>query len=192
MVKYGCGTAAALERGVDSLGVSRAECCAFTGYRPGKFGLSFPSGDAECAVREMLRPVLRELYIKGIRVFLTGMAEGFDMWAALEVIRLRDEGACPDAGVGAIVPYKGQSRRYGSRALEDYDYILREAAFTAVLSAAYFPECFHRRNDFLVDNASVVVCYYDGQRGGTQYTVNRARRMRVPLINLYVSEPLLF
>lgn len=176
----------------NSLGLRRQECAAFTGYRPSKFAASFPENDAQLRVRELLRPVLVDLYKGGIRMFLSGMAEGFDIWAALEVLSLRDEGVCPAAGVACVIPYAGQSSAYGSGSAGSYDYILGESTLKNVLSPVYYPDCFHRRNDFLVDNASVVVCYYDGQRGGTAYTVKRAARMHVPVVNLYASEPLLF
>ena len=43
----------------------------------------------------------------------------------------------------------------------------------------------------LVDHAAVVVAWYDGGReGGTAYTVKRARRSGVPVINLRPSEQL--
>ena len=51
-----------------------------------------------------------------------------------------------------------------------------------------------RRNDYLVDNSALLVAWYDGSpRGGTAYTVKRARRMRMPIINLKPSpQPELF
>ena len=47
--------------------------------------------------------------------------------------------------------------------LDEYRFICARAVAVRVLSDRYYPECFYRRNDFLVDNASVVVGYYDGQ-----------------------------
>jgi hypothetical protein len=42
------------------------------------------------------------------------------------------------------------------------------------------------RNDYLVENSSVLVAWFDGQpRGGTAYTVRRARRKGVRIENLY-------
>ena len=43
-----------------------------------------------------------------------------------------------------------------------------------------------RRNDFLVDNATVVVAWWDGvPRGGTAYTLRRARHAGCRVINIY-------
>lgn len=36
--------------------------------------------------------------------------------------------------------------------------------------------CFHERNRAMLDHASALVCYYDGQPGGTAYTVDLARK----------------
>ena len=44
---------------------------------------------------------------------------------------------------------------------------------------------FHKRNDFLIGNSSVVIYYYDGQPGGTHYTVELAERKQLEIINLY-------
>ena len=42
------------------------------------------------------------------------------------------------------------------------------------------------RNNYLVDNASVVVAWWDGApKGGTAYTVRRARKSRAEVINLF-------
>ena len=42
------------------------------------------------------------------------------------------------------------------------------------------------RDDFLVENSSMIVAYYDGRnRGGTFYTMNQAERHQVPVVNLY-------
>ncbi|HIW97753.1 MAG TPA: DUF1273 domain-containing protein [Candidatus Tidjanibacter gallistercoris] len=175
---------------INALGLPRARCAAFTGYRPAKFRLSFPAGDAEAHVRRLLRPAVRELYDRGVRMFLSGMAEGFDLWAAEEVLSLRDAGLCPDAGVVAVIPFRGQERRYDVPFREAYRHVCERASVVEVLAAHYYPECFYRRNDYLVDNSSVLTGYYDGQRGGTAYTVRRALGIGIPFVNLCVRETL--
>lgn len=141
----------------ETFGFGRTECAAFTGYRPAKFLAAFPQGDARQRVGELLRPVVAGLYDRGVRLFLSGMAEGFDLWAAAEVLALRDRGRCPDAAVAAVIPFRGQERGYAPASLDEYRFICARAVAVRVLSDRYYPECFYRRNDFLVDNASVVV-----------------------------------
>lgn len=177
---------------INFFGFERRTCTAFTGYRPCKFTVSFPRGGAHTSVVDMLRPVIRELYEGGMRYFLSGMADGFDLWAASEVLALRDSGDCPDVKVVAVVPYRGQARGYGVDAKLLYDYVMREACRVEVLAERYYPECFHHRNAFMVNNASCVVCYYDGQSGGTRHTVRLAHRNGLRIINLCETQLDLF
>lgn len=157
---------------------------AFTGYRPEKIRLSSANPDIEREIRAAAGAVVRSLYGRGFRYFLTGMAEGFDLWAADEVLGLKSGGECPDAEIVAVIPFRGQERRYPAQAAELYRKIIENAAGAIVLSEEYHAGCFQRRNDWLVGNASSVVCYFDGQPGGTQYTVSAARRAGLPVINL--------
>ena len=50
---------------------------------------------------------------------------------------------------------------------------------------AYHRAIFHRRNDMLVEGADVVVAWYDGSRGGTDYTIRRAHKLGCRIINLF-------
>ena len=57
---------------------------AFTGHR-------FISSDRVEEVRESVSNEIRLLYFKGFRNFFCGMALGFDMLAAEEVLKLKEE-----------------------------------------------------------------------------------------------------
>lgn len=157
---------------------------AFTGYRPDKIAVSSKNPDIENEIRSGLRHATREFYARGFRCFLSGMAEGFDLWAAEEVLSLKNSGELPDIELLAIIPFRDQNRFYPGDAAALYDKILQNAGEVVILSEHYYPECFHRRNDWLVDHSSVVICYFDGQAGGTKYTVSRARRQGLPVFNL--------
>jgi hypothetical protein len=66
-----------------------------------------------------------------------------------------------------------------------YDRILT-AADARVVVGENDKGAYMLRNDYLVNNASVVVAWYNNiPRGGTAYTVRRARKNRVEVVNLY-------
>ena len=152
---------------------------AFSGHRTYR-------GDAAGA----LRRILEELYARGFRTFLSGMAVGFDLAAAEAVLELR--GRRPDVRLVAAVPFRGQEARFPQADRERFGRVLAAADAVEVLSPVYHRGCYAVRNDFLVDNASVVVGYYDGQRGGTAYTFRRAYSRGVPVVNICSGEPALF
>ena len=78
------------------------------------------------------------------------------------------------------------AERYNQYSKRKYDDLLAKADQTIVLSENYYTRCFLDRDDFLVENSSMIVAYYDGRnRGGTFYTMNQAERHQVPVVNLY-------
>lgn len=170
--------------------IDREKSVAFTGYRPAKMRVSSGNPDIEKEVRTALGASIRQLYEQGFRYFLTGMAEGFDLWAADEVLNLAAAGECPDARIVAVVPFRGQPARFADEYRVIYDRIIKAAYKTFYLSGDYFPECYYRRNDFLVNNSAAVLCYFDGLPGGTKYTFNKARKAGLPVYN--ICSPTLF
>lgn len=128
---------------------------------------------------------------EGATDFLCGMAVGFDMAAAESVMRVRSQLTDRTIRLTAVVPFEGQAARFPAAERERYERILAAADYIAVISGRYAPDCYSRRNDFLVDNASALVAWYDGApSGGTHYTVARARRTGRRIINLRPSEQL--
>lgn len=159
----------------------RKTSVAFTGHR------TYGSDEGH----KQLNDVLRMLYRDGYRRFLTGMAWGFDLAAARAVIDLRREHN--DVVLVAVEPFSGfRGLFYGADA-EVYDAVVAACDERVAVCEANNVMSYRRRNDYLVDNAAVVVAWYDGGReGGTAYTVKRARRQGVPVINLRPSAQLSF
>lgn len=164
---------------------------AFTGYRSSKMfrGCDDPQLRGE-QIRHRLSGQIIRLIGEGYDTFLSGMAEGFDMIAAEEVVRLQHD--YPHIGLIAVIPFRGQCERYSHSDKERYDELLVQARERIVLSDAYHVSCFFRRNDFLVDNASQLICYYDGQSGGTRYTVQRAQRSKLSITNIADSQQAMY
>ncbi len=153
-------------------------CVAFTGHRTYRNG----AGDS------LLR-TLESLYERGFRVFLSGMAIGFDLAAAEAVLSLRSRH--PDVQLIAAIPFRGQEADFSPSERERYVRVLAAADDMEILAPAYHRGCYSVRNRFLVDHAGVVVAWYNGRAsGGTHQTVELARQRRRELINLYTGESL--
>ena len=157
----------------------RMEACCFSGYRPEKF-----SGDPDAvrtALAGELEQAVRQAAADGYRMFVTGMSRGFDLWAAETVLRLREE---LPVQLLCAVPFDGQPAGWESAWRERYMEILLKADLVHSLSHCYTPDCFFVRNRFMVDGCSRLICWYDGHAGGTQFTVNYARRHGLEVVNL--------
>lgn len=142
-------------------------------------------GDAADA----LHRTVGELYARGFRTFLSGMAVGFDLAAAEAVLELRER--VPGVRLVAAVPFRGQESRFSPADRERFRRVLAAADSVEVLAPAYHRGCYAVRNDFLVDNACVLVAWYDGSPGGTRYTVRRALGRGLEVIDLHPAAPAL-
>ncbi len=157
---------------------------AFTGYRPDKIKKSAPDNYFLFAeIQARLLGTIHELSERGYKKFLSGMAAGFDLMAASAVILARNN--YPEIELVCVVPFPEQSAKFAPFWKIEHTRILARSQQQITLSDSYFSGVFHRRNDYLVANSSVLVCYYDGQPGGTHYTVGQAKAKGLEIINLY-------
>ena len=154
------------------MNIDKNSTAAFTGHR---------TYDGMCD--EALRSAVRSLYESGYRTFLTGMAIGFDIAAGECVADMRCE--LSELRLHCVVPFEGQQRSFGSGWRERFERLLRAADDVTVLAPNYTPYAYHIRNDFLVDNSSALIAYYDGTAGGTEYTLRRAVRAGSRIENLW-------
>ncbi len=175
--------------------IEKEKTVAFSGYRASKL-LSAPSSERSLFSFEGNRPpttlqtisnginsAIRELYGKGYRNFMSGMSDGFDMMAAQAVIDLRSE--LSDICLIAVVPFRGQEATYTIADAREYRAILNVADEVLFLAEKYESKLqYLHRNDYMLEHSSHLVCYYDGQRGGTMYTYNKAKKLGLNILNL--------
>lgn len=165
--------------------ICRAKTVAFSGHRTCKMSgglLPFDGGGHVENLSERLENAIQTLCEEGFDTFLCGMAEGFDLQAAEAVIRVRKR--LPDpVYLIAVIPHRGQAQRFPYPVREVYESVLACADDSITLSESYSTGCFHARNDYLVDHSAVLLCYYNGSKGGTQYTVRRALRSGLRIVN---------
>ena len=156
---------------------SRAATAAFTGHR-------FVDASQREHAKKRLSNAVLDAYGQGIRNFISGFAVGFDMMAAEEVVSLKQ--THPDITLIAAIPFKGQASRFSFYDRKRYDRLLEVADEVIVLSESYYPRCFLDRDEFMVNNSSKLIGYYDGrEKGGTFYTIRKAMAQNIPIVNVF-------
>ncbi len=143
--------------------LTRNVTCAVTGHRVMRRDFN-PSE---------LEKELSDIADDGYEYFLIGMARGFDTECFHALEALREKGK--NVKIVAVVPCKDQSARFPAAAKEEYARMLGVADEVIAEPSDYFDGCMLRRNDFLVENCSLLLANYNGiKKGGTYYTVRQA------------------
>jgi len=144
----------------------------FTGHRPQRFG-----GFKPCATHDRVKARVREKLVElQPTEAISGMALGFDQWAA-EV--------CGDLGIPfvAAVPFPGQELEWPWYSQQQYYTLIKKAARVHVVdpvSPANRGEAarkLHARNHWMVDNSDAVVAAWDGSKSGTGECVKYAKKV---------------
>lgn len=122
---------------------------------------------------------------EGVETFISGMAAGFDLWAADEAI---------DLGIPVIAarPWAGHKPRNGDEEL--YQKVLDNAIeIVDVMDAERYPgpQVYDLRNQWMVDNATHLMAYWSGvEKGGTWNCVQYARDQdHIKIANIYWDPP---
>ncbi len=156
--------------------------CAFTGHRPGSIAFGYREYHSKyfrfynCLISEV-----QKLYSAGVKTYITGMAEGVDMWAAEAVLELKHT----DDGVRLIaaIPYRGHINSISEEYKQRYLDILKEADEIIYVCDEYSKTSFKERNFYMIDNADILLAVYDmdNSRSGTGQTVRYAEKKGIPI-----------
>ena len=163
---------------MDELSLSRETTVCFTGHR------RIDSQWLDPLARR-LDAAIEEAYCQGYRAFLSGAALGFDTLAAQRVLALKEK--LPGLELYLIIPCEGQSRYWTQADRQTYARLKEQADGTVVLSPFYYEGCMQSRNRYLVNHASLCVCFLKEARGGTWATVSYAAGQGLPQRNLWTE-----
>ncbi len=156
---------------------------AFTGYRPEKLGFPEDSlNEKYIRFRSLQTQVIKRLIELGYDSFISGVARGFDLWTAEEIIELKSE--ISTLKLICAVPFPAQDKQWNVSERQRRESVLLHSDKIVMVSPAYTKNCFLKRNRYMVDNADVVVCCFDGQKGGTAYTVEYAKKKQKTVIQI--------
>ncbi|MBO5224585.1 MAG: DUF1273 family protein [Clostridia bacterium] len=162
--------------------MDRRKTCAFTGNRPQKLPWGEDETDYRCvAVKNRIREELIAAIERGYDTFISGMALGGDTYFAEEVLALKKT-----HGIKLIcaVPFPDQSKGWSASDVDRYYGILAQADETVTLSEHYSKYCMHKRNRYMVDNSSLLLCLDYADDGGTTSTVAYAVRQNLIIVSV--------
>ncbi len=129
--------------------------------------------------REKLKEIFLSLYDKGYDTFLNGMAIGYDTECFKILTQIKSN---KDLRIIACIPCKSQSQKFNSEQKKEYENLLNLADEKIFVNQEYTNTCMKKRNEFMVDNASVLVAYQNRDFGGTANTVRYAQKNNVEII----------
>ena len=169
--------------------MKRETTCCFTGPRPPRLPAGGREGAPEMLVlKEKLDAAIRRAYEDGYRVFIDGMAEGFDLLAAEAVLKLREE--YPDVHLMAAFPAPESRKNHSAEVCERIERIVAKASIAVYAYTKYEMGCELRRNLYMVSRAGRIIGYYNGLSSGTAHCWNQAQLRGLETVNLYGGEAL--
>lgn len=149
--------------------------CCFTGHRK----IDKPALEK---IEEKLYCEIETLIHSGVKYFGCGGALGFDTLAAKTVLSLKKDFS--DIRLILVLPCKNQDRYWEKKDQKIFRNILLQTDQIVYTSDCYTQDCMFIRNRHLVDYSHYCICYLNGQRGGTAFTVNYARKKGLQIIHL--------
>ena len=129
--------------------------CAFTGHRPKSLG--YPESDERCtALKQCIHSlIVRMIEEEGVTHFISGMAQGVDLYAAEIVLELKEQ--YPEITLECAIPYERQAVRWLAALRERYFSIASKCDKETMLQRQYTRDCMKKRNQYMVDCADVVL-----------------------------------
>jgi uncharacterized phage-like protein YoqJ len=100
------------------------------------------------------------------------------------VLALRD--IHPDVSLEAAIPCPTQADRWAGVYQQRYQRLLSQCDEQHLVSQMYSPSCMQRRNEYMVDNSSLLLACFAGVPSGTMNTILYAQRHGVETIILDV------
>lgn len=165
--------------------IAKEKTVAFTGNRLLTASDNRHDANLENVIRTELSFCLEECYQEGKNVYICGMAIGWDMLCAEEVLKLKTK--YPDIVLIAAIPFMGQELMYSLKDKQRYKRIYEAADHREFITdRGYDKDAYHKRNDWMIANSSELIAYDSGKpRSGTASTVRKALIAGLEVLNMF-------
>lgn len=166
---------------------------AFTGYRSHKlpFGRNLNDPIAIALRNALYKEYERLIVDHGFRFFLTGGAEGSDLMAAEVILELKKEYKFHHLGHFLCLPCINHDKKWCREDRLRLEAIKDRSHIIYVSNEEYTPGCMQERNKYMVDTACVLLSVFDGKKGGTNNTIEYARKCARKIITFRPANPIL-
>lgn len=170
-----------------------------TGHRPKDlFGYDLCQNEY-IKLRSEIDKLVEFAYSRNYRIFISGGAQGVDLFFAESVLKLKKEH--DDVQLVMALPFIGQEKMWPQPLQDHYHSILRvadraflvdeerymnlENDFTNELQEQSFATSkLYARNEWMVDNSDTVLAVWTGkQNGGTYHCVSYAQKWGKPIVH---------
>ena len=167
--------------------LNKETTCCFTGHRPQSLPWGFNEQDERCLkMKQQLKVEIVKAIESGFTTFISGMALGFDMICAETVLELKK--LYPQIKLIGAIPCKTQDKLWRERDKRRYRELLKKLNGIRCIYDDYIgSECMLERNRFMINNSSLVIALYNGRNGGTQKTLEYAKKQNIKIVILPVN-----
>ena len=123
-----------------------------------------------------------------VQRFYVGGALSVDMWAAEQILRLKEQPGYEDIELVVALPFVGHDAKWDQRSKRRMEFILQHCSKKEVIGNEDCRESYVKRNCYMVDQANYLVAVYDdvrNLRSGTMQCVRYARKNDVPVVLIH-------
>jgi len=152
----------------------RMKRCCFTGHRPSKLQQD------EHTIKQALAVAIDQAIARGFTTFITGMAQGTDIWAAEIVLERRNDN--PELKPICALPHPDFEKSWRAEWQKRYNDVRNAADLERTICPAYSKAAYQKRNIWLVDHSALVIAVFNGKPGGTLNTIRYAQQNHVEIL----------
>jgi uncharacterized phage-like protein YoqJ len=157
----------------------KTDICCFTGLRPQKINFGEDSKMYYLIMQKCKKYIIQLIERYGVTHFISGMALGFDTWCAEEILKLKK---LFNITLECAIPCKEQDKYWNDTDKQRYRKISKTADTVNILQQYYSSNCMIKRNCYMVDKSLYIIALWDGQSGGTAYTIQYAMKCKKRII----------
>ena len=152
----------------------------FTGHRYHKLGAS--AKDPQRLIKAIYDECERMITEDGAVHFISGMAQGTDIFASLAVLELKEK--YPFITLECALPCESQAEKWSDRMRDIYFSVIEHCDKETMVGRHYTHGCMQKRNMYMVDSADRVIAVWDGSGSGTGNTVKYALSSGKPVYRI--------
>lgn len=152
----------------------RMKRCCFTGHRPSKLKQD------EQTIKQSLAAAIDQAIARGFTTFITGMAQGTDIWAAEIVLDRRESN--PDLKLICAFPHSDFEKSWRVEWQNRFNAVRAAADLERTICPAYSKAAYQKRNIWMVDHSALVIAVFNGEPGGTLNTIQYAQQNQIEVL----------